>query len=242
MKTGWRHQRCSSIVRPAAWPVHLGSLVTDASQSPHRHLDRIKAELYFGIADNDAMATPEQMVDLEKALRDRQITINWNGIPARCTVSCALPYIVGYTPGLSPESLKNSLWHSLTLYAQGKLEGVPEFAPPGGANFMTCRSVAEAMLGALERGESGKSYLVGDANLTWKEFFELWFKAAGRPRDLEVRAGHPIIPDYARSYLDYGKTDYEPAAVETALLGYQRGVLVPQIQEFYEYFASMPER
>ena len=64
----------------AAASIHPGSLVTDASQSPHRHLDRIKAELYFGIADNDAMATPEQMVDLENALRDRQINyqLEWH--------------------------------------------------------------------------------------------------------------------------------------------------------------------
>lgn len=53
--------------------IHPGSLVTAAPQSPHRHLDRITAELYFGIADNDAMATPEQMAELEQALRDREI-------------------------------------------------------------------------------------------------------------------------------------------------------------------------
>jgi carboxymethylenebutenolidase len=49
--------------------IHPGSLVTDAPASPHRHLDRISAELYFGIADQDAMATPEQMAELETALK-----------------------------------------------------------------------------------------------------------------------------------------------------------------------------
>jgi carboxymethylenebutenolidase len=49
--------------------IHPGSLVTDAPTSPHRHLDRISAELYFGIADQDAMATPEQMAELETALK-----------------------------------------------------------------------------------------------------------------------------------------------------------------------------
>lgn len=48
--------------------IHPGSLVTEAAESPHRHLDRVQAELYFGIADNDDHATPEQMADLEKAL------------------------------------------------------------------------------------------------------------------------------------------------------------------------------
>jgi len=103
---------------------------------------------------------------------------------------------------------------------------------------MSCRSVAEAMLGGLQRGRSGKSYLVGDVNLSWKEFFELWFKAAGRPRDLEVRAGHPIVPDFALSYLDFGRTDYEPPENETALLGYKRGVLRSTVEESFQYYAE----
>jgi carboxymethylenebutenolidase len=53
--------------------IHPGGLVTQAPQSPHRHLDQISAELYFGIADSDAMATPEQMTELEEKLRARQI-------------------------------------------------------------------------------------------------------------------------------------------------------------------------
>lgn len=53
--------------------IHPGSLVTQAPQSPHRHLDKVSAELYFGIADNDAMATPEQMAELEEHLQARQI-------------------------------------------------------------------------------------------------------------------------------------------------------------------------
>jgi hypothetical protein len=122
------------------------------------------------------------------------------------------------------------------------LSGAAEFAPPGSANFMTCQSVAEAMLGGLERGESGKAYLVGDVNLTWKAFFELWFKAAGRARELEVRTDeHPIIPHMALSYLVGGESRYEPPEAETALLGYKRGVLVPSIDEFYRYYSGQPD-
>ncbi|MCB2074586.1 MAG: NAD-dependent epimerase/dehydratase family protein [Novosphingobium sp.] len=154
--------------------------------------------------------------------------------PSFNVCSCALPWIVGYTPGLPVPH-----WEALTRYAQGKLEGVPEFAPPGGANFMSCRSIAEAMLGGLERGESGKSYLVGDVNLSWKQFFETWFKAAGRPRDLEVRTGHPIIPDFALTYLSFGSTDYEPPAEETAQLGYQRGVLPQEVEDCVKYYSTL---
>jgi nucleoside-diphosphate-sugar epimerase len=148
--------------------------------------------------------------------------------------SCALPWIVGYTPGFPVPH-----WAALARYAKGELPW-PEFAPPGGANYMTCQSVAEAMMGALERGESGKSYLVGDANLTWKRYFELWFEAAGRPRDLEVRnEDHPLVPLEIINYVGGGDPSYEPPAAETARLGYRRGVLVPHIEECFRYYASL---
>jgi len=64
----------------AAASIHPGGLVTDAPQSPHRHLDRVKAEMYFGIADKDTMATPEQMAELEQELRAHQIAydLEWH--------------------------------------------------------------------------------------------------------------------------------------------------------------------
>jgi carboxymethylenebutenolidase len=60
--------------------IHPGGLSTDAPNSPHRHLDQVSAELYFGIADNDAMATPEQMADLETALGAAGVTyqLEWH--------------------------------------------------------------------------------------------------------------------------------------------------------------------
>ncbi|HSO99293.1 MAG TPA: dienelactone hydrolase family protein [Solirubrobacteraceae bacterium] len=47
---------------------HGGRLVTDDPQSPHRGADRIRAELYFGHADNDESNTPEQIAALDAAL------------------------------------------------------------------------------------------------------------------------------------------------------------------------------
>jgi carboxymethylenebutenolidase len=57
----------------AAASVHPGGLVTEEPGSPHRHLDRVTAQMYFGIADQDANATPDQMQRLEQALAARQI-------------------------------------------------------------------------------------------------------------------------------------------------------------------------
>lgn len=149
--------------------------------------------------------------------------------------SCALPWILGYIPGFP-----HPHWSGFTEYVRGRLGNAPEFAPPGGANFMTCQSVAEAMAGALERGESGKSYLIGDVSLTWQEFFELWFKAAGRPRRLEViDADHPLIPREVIAYLGDRTPRYQPAPEETQLLGYQRGVLLPMIEESFHHYAGI---
>jgi carboxymethylenebutenolidase len=53
--------------------IHPGRLVVDQPESPHRNLDQVRAELYFGIADKDESATPEQMKELEAALDARKI-------------------------------------------------------------------------------------------------------------------------------------------------------------------------
>ncbi|MBW8783973.1 MAG: dienelactone hydrolase family protein [Novosphingobium sp.] len=64
----------------AAASIHPGNLVTEDPESPHRHLDAIAAELYFGIADDDANATPAQMVELERELQRRgiQYQLQWH--------------------------------------------------------------------------------------------------------------------------------------------------------------------
>ena len=64
----------------AAASLHPGSLVTDQPNSPHRHLEKVKAELYFGIADNDQSATPEQMAELEMALKVHKVNyqLEWH--------------------------------------------------------------------------------------------------------------------------------------------------------------------
>jgi carboxymethylenebutenolidase len=49
---------------------HVGGLVTDADDSPHRRAGDIAAEVYLGHADNDRSMTPEQIATLERALDD----------------------------------------------------------------------------------------------------------------------------------------------------------------------------
>ncbi|MFI9548837.1 dienelactone hydrolase family protein [Streptomyces sp. NPDC052016] len=47
---------------------HGGQLATDAPDSPHLVADRIRAELYFGHADDDPSLPPQQIERLEEAL------------------------------------------------------------------------------------------------------------------------------------------------------------------------------
>jgi carboxymethylenebutenolidase len=48
--------------------IHGAWLVTDGPDSPHLHVDRIAAELYFGWCDNDATAPQEHVAIMDGAL------------------------------------------------------------------------------------------------------------------------------------------------------------------------------
>jgi carboxymethylenebutenolidase len=52
----------------AAASFHGGGLATDQPESPHRLADRIRASLYFGVADSDRGCTPEHQGILAAAL------------------------------------------------------------------------------------------------------------------------------------------------------------------------------
>lgn len=53
--------------------VHGAWLVSDKDDSPHKNLDKITAELYFGWANNDPTATVEEMAIMDKALAKTSI-------------------------------------------------------------------------------------------------------------------------------------------------------------------------
>lgn len=45
------------------------------------------------------------------------------------------------------------------------------FYPPGGKNFVHVEDVANGIINALEKGKCGEKYILGNENLTFKEFF-----------------------------------------------------------------------
>ena len=141
-------------------------------------------------------------------------------------MSVNAPWIVGTLPCLTV-----GLFDALTRYAQGTLVPGPAFVPAGGVNFMSARSLSEAVVGALARGRPGAAYLVGDENLSFEEFFGHFFRAVGREVPPARDQEHPLLPD-STLYFGRGNTlYYEPDAAETALLGYRRGDVGPALRE-----------
>ena len=141
-------------------------------------------------------------------------------------MSVNAPFVVGAVPGLTVP-----MFAAYTRYAEGGFAPMPEFAPPGGTNFISTRSLAEAIAGGLERGAAGGSYLVGDQNMTFQDYFGAFFAAVGREKPPVRDEEHPMLPDSAIFFGRGNSLFYDPDPTEAALLGYRRDDVVPAIAE-----------
>lgn len=146
-------------------------------------------------------------------------------------VSVNAPFMVGSVAGLP-----SMIFEPYVQWAEGKLP-IPVYAPTGGTNFMSFRSLSEAIEGALERGESGKAYLVGDEDLSFADYFQLFFDAAGNSARVEPRdEEHPLLPDIA---IPQGRGNWVrvmPDPEEVKLLGYRRNDVAHAIGEVMAQF------
>ena len=141
------------------------------------------------------------------------------------------PYVIGQFPGIETPHLEG-----LTMYAAGKLEGVPLIAPAGGVNHISSLSVAEAVYGGFLNGEPGKAYLIGDENLSWKEYFELFCEAVGNPQDLATTEdAHPMMPDIILYAGRNATVSYEP---ENGELNYGRNRIKETINNVVSSYLS----
>ena len=139
---------------------------------------------------------------------------------------CSLdaPFILGYAPGAAIPHLE-----ALVMFGLGSLEGVPMVAPDGGMNFIASQSMSEAIEGALLHGIGGKNYLVGDENLSWKAYLELFCDGVGKPCDLPVsRDEHPLFPDIILYAGRNAVVHYQPEVDE---LGYSRNNVAAAARE-----------
>ncbi len=144
---------------------------------------------------------------------------------------CSLnaPFILGYVPGIELPHLQ-----VLVQYAAGRLEGLPIMAPAGGVNHIASKSMSEAIAGALERGVGGKAYLVGDENLSWKAYLEMYFEAVGNPVELEVSTDeHPLLPDVILYAGRNAVISYEP---DNGELGYSRNNVRATVAELAQAY------
>jgi carboxymethylenebutenolidase len=67
-RVGWRIAAAHPGRVAALAGFHAGGLVTDAPDSPHRSAAEVKAEMYFGFADQDPSMTADQIATLERTL------------------------------------------------------------------------------------------------------------------------------------------------------------------------------
>lgn len=149
-----------------------------------------------------------------------------------CSVNA--PFVVGTVPGLP-----SPIFEAYTAYAQGKMEGMPIFGPAGSSNFISTLSLAEAVSGALKRGVSGKAYLVGDENLTFAKYMELFFHAAGNPAVVDATGQeHPLLPDAAIMTGKGSIVSYEPDSADLKLLGYRRNDVQRAVEEVVDQFRT----
>lgn len=155
------------------------------------------------------------------------------GRPGFDVISVNAPFMVGTVPGLP-----SMIFEPYTQWAEGLIP-IEAYAPTGGTNFMSYRSLSEALEGALLRGEPGKAYLVGDENLSFRDYFQLFFDAVGRAVQVEERdAELPLLPDVAIPQGRGNWIDYAPDAAETALLGYRRNDIAAAVAEIVAQFGS----
>ncbi len=82
-----------------------------------------------------------------------------------------LPYIFGEVPGGRP------LWYPLVQYMR---KSPILFYMKGGSACITARTAGLAIVGAVEYGQAGKCYPIGDENLTWTELLRRLARADGR--------------------------------------------------------------
>lgn len=125
-----------------------------------------------------------------------------------------LPYIFGSMPGRVP------LWKPLVEYIRSP---IPLFYPRGGTNCVAVEHIAEAIAGAVEIGQPGERYQIGDENLTWVQLLGKISLALGMKKkvitlpDWVVLAGAWMLKQFQRiKGLESGLDPVELVKLQTA--------------------------
>lgn len=142
-----------------------------------------------------------------------------------CSVNA--PFVIGAIDGLQIPHLE-----ALVHYVRGHIQGLPLFAPLGGSNFVSAKLVAQAIYGAMQYGKAEQAYLVGDQNLSWQEYLNLWASLANSRQSFETSdADHPMFPNSIMFAGPGASISYEVNQTQKALLAYQQTGIEDTIRE-----------
>lgn len=142
-------------------------------------------------------------------------------------MSLNAPFVLGHLPGFSMPFID-----MLAAYAKGHTE-LPVFAPEGGTNHITANAIAYCVNALLTAGEPAKAYLIGDENLSWKAYLEMWFEFAGNPQNIPIKnEEHPLFPN-SIMYAGAGATVHYDMQ-DTELLSFPKNQLRPLIKKIIE--------
>ena len=115
-----------------------------------------------------------RLVERHPYIRSRvEQEIAVTSIPGLEVVVLELPYIFGRMPVHGWKSL----WEPLIKYIRFT---TIVFYMKGGSACISAKAVGQAIIGALEHGEPGKFYPIGDENLTWSDLLTRLAAANGR--------------------------------------------------------------
>jgi dihydroflavonol-4-reductase len=145
-------------------------------------------------------------------------------------------------PAIIGEGLGTGLQYQLAKVALGQAPSRPIFAPAGGTNFMSVQSLYEAIVGALDNGQNGKAYLVGDENLLYSEVIRMFFQAAGKADEV-IPVRNEATSDYLGSQwapVDEPPVFYEPYGASE--LGYRQHDIERAIREIVDGARSQLDR
>lgn len=151
-----------------------------------------------------------------------------------------LPFVFGSMPGREP------LWKPLISYLRSP---IPLFCPEGGTNMIAVEHASQAIVGALESGVGGQSYVVGDENRSWKslvetlcEIMELDKKVRMLPTSLVQKAMKVIAFWHYIQGKEAGLREsefskilesetYFDTSIAREVLGHKSGGVVPALRE-----------
>jgi nucleoside-diphosphate-sugar epimerase len=196
----------------------------------------IRRAVYVGSYYPDVL--PAAMIDANAYLRSRRATeAAVRALAAEDFAVCSLnaPHVIGHIEGMRVPVIERVL-----RYLGGDIGGdEPRFAPTGGSNYMSTLSFAEAIAGAIERGESGRGYLMGDENWSFAAYFDAIRKAMGLGEEIAGRdAPHPIIPDGSLMALRGVTISYEPSSETVERLRYRRHDVARAIEAMTRYYLA----